>query len=137
MPSLATIIPRLAAANRETRLQTLLEYSRKLPDLPDRLAAARREGAGRVPECQTPVHLFVEVADGRVALHADVPRESPTVRGFLALLIRGLEGAGPEEVAAIPDDLLERTGLAGDLGLTRTQGLDAILRRVKREVAAA
>lgn len=137
MARLDTIAARLAAADRETRLQTLLEYSRKLPDLPDRLRPARAQGEGQVHECQTPVFLYVEVEAGRVALHADVPRESPTVRGFLALLIRGLAGAAPADVAAVPDDLLERTGLAGDLGLTRTQGLTAILRRVKREVAGA
>lgn len=137
MASLETITARLASADRETRLQTLLEYSRKLPDLPERLHVARDLGQGRVHECQTPVFLYVEVEEGRVAIHADVPRESPTVRGFLALLIRSLAGAGPVDVAAVPDDLLERTGLAGDLGLTRTQGLTAILRRVKREVAGA
>jgi cysteine desulfuration protein SufE len=137
MARLDTIAARLAAADRETRLQTLLEYSRKLPDLPDRLRAARAQGEGQVHECQTPVFLYVDVEAGRVALHADVPRESPTVRGFLALLIRSLAGATPADVAAVPDDLLERTGLAGDLGLTRTQGLTAILRRVKREVAGA
>jgi len=137
MPSLETIAARLAAADRETRLQTLLAYSRKLPDLPDRLRPARAQGEGQVHECQTPVFLYVEVEAGRVALHADVPREAPTVRGFLALLVLGLAGAAPADVAAVPDDLLERTGLAGDLGLTRTQGLTAILRRVKREVAGA
>ncbi len=137
MPSLETIAARLARADRETRLQTLLEYSRKLPELPERLRAARARGAGQVHECQTPVFLYVELESGRVAIHADVPRESPTVRGFLALLIRSLSGAGPADVAAVPDDLLERTGLAGDLGLTRTQGLTAILRRVKREAAGA
>jgi cysteine desulfuration protein SufE len=137
MPTLETIAARLAAADRETRLQTLLEYSRKLPELPERLRAARDLGVGRVHECQTPVFLFVEIEGGQVTIHADVPRESPTVRGFLALLVRSLAGAVPADVAAVPDDLLDRTGLAADLGLTRTQGLTAILQRVKREVAGA
>ena len=137
MPSLETIVARLAAADRETRLQTLLEYSRRLPELPERLQAARARGLGQVHECQTPVFLYVEVADGRVAIHADVPRESPTVRGFLGLLIAALSGRSPAEVAAMPEDLLDRTRLAGDLGLTRTQGLTAILHRLKREVVAA
>lgn len=137
MASLETIAARLAAADRETRLQTLLEYARKLPELPERLRAARAGGLGQVHECQTPVYLYVEVRDGRVEINADVPRESPTVRGFLSLLIRSLAGGTPADVAAVPDDLLERTRLAGDLGLTRTQGLTAVLRRLKREVAAA
>ena len=137
MATLDSITARFAAADRDTRLQTLLEYSRRLPELPARLAAERDRGVGRVHECQTPVFLYVELPDGRLALHADVPRESPTVRGFLSMLIKVLTGADPAEVARIPDDLLERMRLAGDLGLTRTQGLSAILARVKREVWVA
>ena len=37
MPSIDTLIPRFKAADRTTRLETLLDYSRKLPPLPQRL----------------------------------------------------------------------------------------------------
>jgi cysteine desulfuration protein SufE len=91
----------------------------------------------RVNECQTPVFLWVEVADGKVHIHADVPPESPTVRGFISLLARSLAGAAPSDVARLPDDLLDQLGLSETLGMTRTQGLSAILHRIKRSVAAA
>jgi cysteine desulfuration protein SufE len=136
MPTLETLIPRFKAADRSTRLETLLDYSRKLPPLPERLEAEKDRGEHRVHECQTPVFLWVELEDGRVHIHADVPRESPTVRGFISLLARTLEGAGPEDVAKIPDDLLDQLGLSETLGMTRTQGLTAILQRIKRSVAA-
>ena len=54
-----------------------------------------------------------------------------------ALLARTLEGAPPEVVAQVPDDLLDQLGLSETLGMTRTQGLTAILHRIKRAVAAA
>jgi cysteine desulfuration protein SufE len=136
MPTLETIIPRFKAADRSTRLETLLDYSRKLPPLPERLEAEKDRGDHRVHECQTPVFLWVELEDGKVHIHADVPRESPTVRGFISLLARTLEGAAPEDVARIPDDLLDQLGLSETLGMTRTQGLTAILQRIKRSVAA-
>jgi cysteine desulfuration protein SufE len=136
MPTLDTIIPRFKAADRSTRLETLLDYSRKLPPLPERLEAEKDRGDHRVHECQTPVFLWVELEDGKVHIHADVPRESPTVRGFISLLARTLEGAAPEDVAKIPDDLLDQLGLSETLGMTRTQGLTAILQRIKRSVAA-
>ena len=88
-------------------------------------------------ECQTPVYLWVEVENGQVHIHADVPRESPTVRGFISLLARSLDGLPPEQVAAIPDDLLDQLGLSETLGMTRTQGLSAILHRIKRSAAVA
>jgi cysteine desulfuration protein SufE len=137
MPSLDSLIPRFKAADRSTRLETLLDYSRKLPALPPRLEEQKDQAEHRVHECQTPVFLWVEVEDGQVHIHADVPRESPTVRGFISLLARSLEGAPPEEVARIPDDLLDQLGLSETLGMTRTQGLTAILHRIKRTVAAA
>lgn len=135
MPDFAKLIARYSGLDRQTRLETLLDWSKKLPPLPPELTPLRDQGVGRVHECQTPVFLYVEVVDGKVRIHADVPPESPTVRGFLSLLIRQLDGATPAEVAATPNDLLEQLGLTQDLGMTRTQGLTAILGRVKRAVA--
>ncbi len=137
MPSLATLIPRFKSADRTTRLETLLDYSRKLPPLPQRLELEKERDEHRVHECQTPVFLWVEVDQGQVHIHADVPRESPTVRGFISLLARNLDGAAPADVARIPDDLLDQLGLSETLGMTRTQGLTAILYRIKRSVATA
>ena len=85
-----------------------------------------------VPECQTPVFLWVEPEDGRLRFHADVPRESPTVRGYVSLLVRTLDGATPAEIEEIPDDLLDRLRLVETLGMLRIQGLTAVLRHLKR-----
>jgi cysteine desulfuration protein SufE len=136
MPDFPKLISRYRALDRNTRLEALLDWSKKLPDLPAELLPLKEQGVGRVHECQTPVFLYVEVTEGIVAIHADVPRESPTVRGFLSLLIRQLNGATPADVQATPDDLLEQLGLSNDLGMTRTQGLTAILGRVKAAVRA-
>jgi cysteine desulfuration protein SufE len=123
-------ISRFRAADRATRLETLLDFAQRLPPL----SAERQERKEnfRVPECQTPVFLWVDVEGGTVTISADVPRESPTVRGFVSLLVHGLEGATPAEVAALPDDLLHSLGLDETLGMMRTQGLTAIVRRIKR-----
>src|SRR3954469_7638418 len=137
MPTLDTLIPRFKAADRQTRLETLLDYSQKLPPLPERYEAEKAQGRNMVEEGQTPVYLWVEVDGGRVPIHADVPRESPTVRGFVSLLARTLDGETPDTVARLPLDLLDQLGLSEALGMTRTQGLTAILHRVKSSVASA
>jgi cysteine desulfuration protein SufE len=137
MPTLENLIPRFKAADRQTRLETLLDYSKKLPPLPQRYEAEKALGHNRVHECQTSVYLWVEIDDGRVHIHADVPREAPTVRGFVSLLARTLEGQTPGEVAQLPMDLLDQLGLSETLGMTRTQGLTAILHRIKSSVASA
>lgn len=134
-PKLDRYIARFKAADRATRLEALLDFSQKLPPLPPE--REREKESHRVPECQTPVFLWVEVQDGIVQISADVPRESPTVRGFVSLLVNGLEGATPAEVAALPDDLLHSFGLDETLGMLRMHGLTAIVQRVKLAARAA
>ena len=132
LPQLDKTIRRFAASDRQTRLELLLDYSQKLPALPERLVPLRDQGINRVPECQSPVFLFLERENGGVVLHADAPREAPTVRGFVSLLARALHGARPEEVATVPGDLLDQLGLSEALGMTRMQGLSAMIGRLKR-----
>lgn len=137
LPILDRYIKRFRASDRNTRLDTLLDLAQRLPSLPPERASERDREAHRVTECQTPVYLWVEVRGGTVQLQADVPRESPTVRGFVSLLVRALEGATPADVATLPDDLLHELGLDEALGMMRSQGLTAIVRRIKRRVAQA
>lgn len=135
MPRLDTIIRRFQQADRDTRLETLLDYARKLPPLPARHEEARAAGLNRVHECQTPVFLWVDAGERPediVEIHADVPRESPTVRGFVSLLIQGLQGMTRAEVAALPGDLLDQLRLGDTIGMNRTQGLSAIVTRIRR-----
>jgi cysteine desulfuration protein SufE len=126
------LIRRFQAADRDLRLETLLEASKKLPDLPPALAQDRDRESHRVTECQTPVFLWIEREGDRIRFYADVPRESPTVRGFVALLQSNLDGATPAELADLPLDLLHELRLDDALGMMRSQGLAAIVSRVKR-----
>jgi cysteine desulfuration protein SufE len=132
MSGLENIIKRFQSADRDTRLELLLDFADRLPPLPEKYREAVAQGVNRVSECQTPVYLFMEPVNGSVQIHADVPREAPTVRGFLSLLIKGLKGATPDEVAAMPGDLLDRLQLSELLGMTRMQGLSAVVQRLKR-----
>ena len=72
-----------------------------------------------------------------VSLHADAPIEAPTVRGFVSLLLEGLNGATVEEVLQVPGNLVERCGLGEILGMLRVRGLTGVLRRLKAEVTRA
>jgi cysteine desulfuration protein SufE len=130
------IVRRFKGSDKQTRLELLLDYSKRLPDLPDRYHAARDQGLNRVPECQSPVFLFLEGGEGGVVLHADAPREAPTVRGFVSLLARGIEGAPPADVAALPADLMDQLGLSEALGMTRMHGLTAMIGRLRRMAGA-
>jgi len=128
------IIEEFAELEPRERLELLLEFAERLPPLPKRYRAEREAGEHRIPECQTPVYLWVEVADGTVALHADVAPEAPTVQGFVSILVEGLTGADPTDVLTVPRNLLQRLGLLETLGMVRMRGLNSIVQRIINEV---
>lgn len=137
MPAaLDSIVQDLADADRQERIEILIDFAKSLPPLPDRLLA-HKDASHRVEECQSPVYLFVELEGDRVALHADAPIEAPTVRGFVSILVQGLDGATAEEVLSVKPDLIDRIGLPEILGMLRVRGLGGVLARLKAEVSRA
>jgi cysteine desulfuration protein SufE len=132
--SLADIVEDFTAVGPKDRLQLLLEMSQQLPPLPDRYAG-HREVMEQVPECQTPLFLAVEVDDGGgVHLFFDAPPEAPTTRGFAGILREGLDGAGVEDVLAVPEDFYLGLGLGEAVSPLRLRGMAAMLGRIKRQV---
>ena len=130
-PSVDKTLRLFASMSREDKMQTLVQYSRKLEPLPDRFADIDRADF-TVPECQTRVDVFPEVHDGRIHYYADLNlRQSPTIAAFLAILFGAINDQPPETTLAIPDDfvrqLMDGIGLAG-----REVGLNAMLARIKR-----
>jgi cysteine desulfuration protein SufE len=137
MPAaLDAIVAELSESERQERIDLLIDFAKNLPPLPERLAA-HKDASHRVEECQSPVYLFVEMAGDRVLLYADAPIEAPTVRGFVSLLLEGLNGATVDEVLQVPNSLVERCALPEILGMLRVRGLGGVLRRIKREVTRA
>ena len=133
MSKIEEIIEIFRGLDNDLRLELLLDFAEKLPPVPEEYRSEEQLETHRVHECQTPVSLWVNVVDGKVQIHADVPRESPTVRGFISLLIKAFDGASPVEIEMAPADILNRTGLASTLGMMRIQGLSAVYRRIKDE----
>jgi cysteine desulfuration protein SufE len=134
MPTaLDTIVSDLKGSDRQERIDLLLDFAKSLPSLPERLVA-HKDASHRVEECQSPVYLFVELDNGKVSLFADAPIEAPTVRGFVSLLLEGLNGSTVEEILQVPADLVDRCGLGEILGMLRVRGLSGVLRRLKAEV---
>lgn len=134
MSKLSQIVEMFQGVDAQTRLELLLDFAKRLPPLPDEYRAQRDAGLNRVPECQTPVFLWVEVEDNTVRVHADVAEESPTVKGFVSILVSAFDGSQSREVIEAPSDLLEQLKLSDLIRITRAVGLSFILQRIKREV---
>ena len=131
--ALDAIVSELSEADRQERIELLIDFAKNLKPLPERLEALK-DADHRVEECQSPVFLFVETEGGRLSIHADAPIEAPTVRGFVSILVEGLDGSTAEDVLSVPGDLIERIGLPEILGMLRVRGLGGVLARLKKEV---
>lgn len=133
---IAAVIDEFVDLDGREKLEMLVDYAAGLAPL-DAAHQARKDAAeGRIHECQTPVYLWAEIAaDGTARLVADVAPEAPTVKGFVAILAEAVSGRPAAEATSIPDDFLERIGLADVLGILRSRGLRAITARVKRNLA--
>jgi cysteine desulfuration protein SufE len=132
-PRLQEIIEEFREADPRERLDYLLEYAMDLPELPERLRQHRAQ-MEQVHECQTPVFLHTEAANSHVEFFLDIPRESPTVRGYANILVSGFEQATPKQVLATPDDIYQLLGLQEVISPQRLRGLHALLAHMKRQV---
>jgi len=131
---LDAIIGEYAELDGREKLELLLDFASRLPPLSAEYQARKANEDRRVHECQTPVFLWLETQNNASRLIAEVAPEAPTVKGFVAILAEAIEGRPPEEVLMLPDDILERMGLAEVLGILRTRGLRAIVGHVKRSI---
>lgn len=132
---LDAIIDEFSDLDAREKLELLVDFANGLPQLPPEYEARKATEDRRVHECQTPVFLWMESADGTAKLVAEVAPEAPTVKGFVAILAEAINGRPAADVAAISDDVLERMGLAEVLGILRARGLRSIVARVKRGFA--
>lgn len=129
------LLAEFEGADPEEALEMLMEHGDELPPLSAGRGGTTLPANCRIQECQTPVYLWIDAGQGVVHMEAHVPEQSPTVRGFVALLARGLDGAQAAEVLGLPDDFLPILGLEQTLGMTRRRGFRGIVARIKAEVA--
>ncbi|MGC2241162.1 MAG: SufE family protein [Acidimicrobiia bacterium] len=132
---LSKVADMFAAVPKEVRLEALLDYSRRLPELPERLLD-HPELMEPVPECQTPFSMLAERENGGVRLFFRVPPQAPTVRGYAGILHEALDGAPAAEILEVPNDFYQHMGLQEAVSGQRLRGMGAILARLKTQVAA-
>jgi cysteine desulfuration protein SufE len=131
---LQTIVTDFKSAPKPLRLQMLLEYSKKVPPLPQYLAD-NADALERVHECQTPFFVATEYPDdNHVIFHFDAPPEAPTTRGFAGILSAGLNNASPQEILGVPSDFYTEMGLEEVISPLRLRGMSGIIGRIKRQV---
>jgi cysteine desulfuration protein SufE len=118
----------------EERYAYLIEIGRALPEL----AAHERSEAVKVRGCASQVWLIAETraeAPGRLFFRGD--SDAHLVRGLIALLLRIYSGRSAEEILSVDAGaFVERLGLSGALTPQRSNGLYAMVERIRRDAAA-
>ena len=131
---LQEIIDDFALAEKQEKVEMLIQYAESLPPLPEWLQA-ERDKMDAVPECMTPVHVFGEKKDAAMTFHFDIPPQAPTVRGLASILANGLNGTSAEEIISIPSDFYLQMNLQDVISHQRLNGFMGILAHMKQIAA--
>ncbi len=107
------------------RYQYLIDLGRKLPPLD----AALKTDAHQVSGCQSQVWIVPSGDASRLQFAAI--SDSAIVSGLIALLLRVYSGRSAAEIIATEPRFIEMIGLKGHLSPTRSNGLSAMLARIK------
>jgi cysteine desulfuration protein SufE len=116
----------------EERYRYVIELGRELAPLTD----AERSDAHKVRGCASQVWLVTEPqADGTLRFRGD--SDAHIVRGLIAILLRLYSGRRPAEITAFDAKAaLDGLGLSGALSTQRSNGLAAMVQRIRRDAEA-
>jgi cysteine desulfuration protein SufE len=129
---LQQLVDLFASSQKNIKIQAMVDYSNRLADPPPGII---ERGLEQVHECQTPFFVATEVDDrDRVTLHFEVPRESPTMRGYAGILADGLNGSTVDEILEMPDTFYTEMGIEEVVSPLRIRGMGAILARIKSQL---
>ena len=115
----------------EQRARLLMQWGERLAPMGE----AQKDDEHRVHGCETQVWLSAEQADGHWQLRAY--SDARLIRGLLALLLVRVESLPADELNAL--DLpawFNDLGLARQLSPSRSNGMNAVLKRLQQLTAA-
>lgn len=113
------------------RYQYLIDLGRKLEPFPEEW----RIEANRLHGCQSLVWVVAEGDAGKLVFHAI--SDSSIVSGLVALTLRVYSGRSAAEILATEPRFIDAIGLGKHLSVTRTNGLAALIAKIKDAAARA
>jgi cysteine desulfuration protein SufE len=113
------------------RYQYLIDLGRQLPPFPD----DQKSEDNRIHGCQSMVWMIPSGDASRMTFEAT--SDSAIVSGLIALLLRVYSGRSAQEIVDTEPTYIQEIGLAKHLSPTRSNGLVAMLAKVKAYAAAA
>jgi cysteine desulfuration protein SufE len=112
------------------RYQYLIDLGKRLPPFPEEYKTEEY----RVHGCQSMVWLVPSGDASR--MHFEATSDSAIVSGLIALVLRVYSDRSAEEIVATEPTFIQTIGLAKHLSPTRSNGLAAMLVKLKAYAAA-
>ena len=113
------------------RYQYIIDLGRQAPPFPDLC----KTDHNRLHGCQSQVWIVVEQRSDR--LHYAATSDSTIVAGLIALLLQVYSERRPADILATPPDFIAAIQLAEHLSPTRSNGLHAMVQKIRQFAAAA
>lgn len=114
----------------EQRARLLMQWGERLQPLSDE----EKQEANRVSGCESQVWLVAEYREGHWRFRA--ASDARLIRGLLAILLTRIDGLSAAELAILDlPDWFSQLGLSRQLSPSRSNGLNAVLQRM-RELTA-
>ena len=108
------------------RYQYIIDLGKETSGFPDSL----RTDENRLHGCQSQVWLLAEQQEGR--LYYQGTSDSSIVAGLVAVLLSVYSGREPRDIVATPPDFVADLQLSEHLSPTRSNGLHAMIQRIKQ-----
>lgn len=110
----------------EQRARLLMQWGERLAPLSE----ADKQEANRVAGCESQVWLVGEIQDSRWQFRAT--SDARLIRGLLAVLLARVDGLSAAELEALDlVDWFNQLGLARQLSPSRSNGLNAVLQKMR------
>ncbi len=109
------------------KYEYLIDIGHQLPEMPQDL----KTDANIIDGCTSRVWISAVLKDQRVYYQAD--SNTVITKGIIALLLRVLNGRKPAEIIDAQLDFLQKINMHNLLSEQRSNGLQSMIRRIKRE----
>ncbi|WP_122318704.1 SufE family protein [Pseudomonas cichorii] len=111
----------------EQRARLLMQWGERLPALSDE----EKSEEHRVHGCESKVWLLGTVSDGHWQFRA--ASDARLIRGLVALLLERVNGLSEQELLEVDlPDWFNQLGLSRQLSPSRSNGLNAVLQRMRQ-----
>ena len=115
----------------EDRYMHVIDMGKALPPL----IANEKSDVNKVKGCVSQVWLITEKKDGKLSFRGD--SDAHIVKGLVAIVLQIYSGRTPTEIQTLDaEPILMELGLAEHLSPQRSNGLRAMILRIKQEAGA-